>query len=102
MGQNIYMLPSDMNLKIRSGTVGYNNKILVSDGKFSLGKNVEVNTPTMITTQTAANSNDVLTHAPTITHNQEPHTMTHNSHNDEKIALVLFLASGFAIWNMFQ
>ena len=31
MGENIYMLPSDMNLKIRSGTVRYNNKILVSD-----------------------------------------------------------------------
>ena len=43
MGQNIYMLPSDMNLKIKTGTVGYNNKILVSDEKFSLGKNVEVN-----------------------------------------------------------
>ena len=38
MGRGIYMLPSDMNLKIRSGTVGYNNKILVSDGNFSLGK----------------------------------------------------------------
>ena len=37
------MLDGDMNLKIRSGTVGYNNKILVSDGKFSLGKNDEVN-----------------------------------------------------------
>ena len=43
MGQNIYMLPSDMNLKIRSGTVGYNNIILVSNEKFSLGKNNEVN-----------------------------------------------------------
>ena len=32
-----------MTLKIRPGTVGYNNKILVSDGKFSLGKNDEVN-----------------------------------------------------------
>ena len=30
VGQNIYMLPSDMNLKIKTGTVGYNNKILVS------------------------------------------------------------------------
>ena len=53
-------------------------------------------------TQTAANSNDVLplrlAHAPTITHNQEPKTKTHT---DEKIALVLALASGFAIWNMF-
>ena len=43
MGENIYMLPSDMNLKIRSGTVGCNNKILLSDEKFSLGKNDEVN-----------------------------------------------------------
>ena len=41
------MLPSNMNLKIRLGTVGYNNKILVSDGKFSLGKNDEVNAPLM-------------------------------------------------------
>ena len=40
MGQNIYMLPSDMNLKIKTGTVRYNNKILVSDG---LGENDEVN-----------------------------------------------------------
>ena len=38
VGQNIYMLPSDMNLKIKTGTVRYNNKILVSDEKFSLGK----------------------------------------------------------------
>ena len=38
VGENIYMLPSDMNLKIKSGTIGYNNKILVSDGNFSLGK----------------------------------------------------------------
>ena len=38
VGEHLYMLPSDMTLKIRPGTVGYNNKILVSDGKFSLGK----------------------------------------------------------------
>ena len=43
MGQNIYMLPSDINLKIKTGTVRYNNKILVSDEKFILGKNDEVN-----------------------------------------------------------
>ena len=50
-----------------------------------------------------------LAHAPAISHgvpwahrahkNQEPHTITHN---DEKIALVLALACGFAIWNMFR
>ena len=38
VGEHLYMLLTDMNLKIRSGTVGYNNKILVSDGKFILGK----------------------------------------------------------------
>ena len=43
IGENIYMLPSNMNLKIKTGTVGYNNKILVSDGKFILGKNEKVN-----------------------------------------------------------
>ena len=43
VGEHLYMHPSDMTLKIRLGTVGYNNKILVSDGKFILGKNNEVN-----------------------------------------------------------
>ena len=42
VGQNIYMLPSDMNLKIKTGTVRYNNKILVSDEKFSLGKTMRL------------------------------------------------------------
>ena len=71
VGQNIYMLPSNMELKIKTGTVRYNNKILVSNGNFSLGKNDEVNlitpaiknhktnpleTPAMKSTQTAVNS----------------------------------------------
>ena len=43
VGERIYMTPSDMKLKIRSGTVRYNNKILVCDEKFILGKNDEVN-----------------------------------------------------------
>ena len=43
MGENIYMLPSNMNLNIKTRTAGYNNKILVSDEKFSLGKNDKVN-----------------------------------------------------------
>ena len=98
-----------MNLKIRSGTVGYNNKILVSDGNFSLGKNEKVNltVPAIKShkvTQTAArpkcNSSDVLSYTPAISQkNQEPKPITHN---DEKIALVLFLTGGFAIWNIFR
>ena len=109
VGENIYMLPSDMNLKIRSGTVGYNNKILVSDEKFSLGKNEKVNlmvpaTKSHEVTQTAArpkcNSNEVLSHSPAISH--KPQTTSHIGHNDKIIALILALASGFAIWNIFR
>ena len=44
VGENIYMLPSNMNFKIKTGTARYNNKILISDEKFSLGKNDKVNT----------------------------------------------------------
>ena len=29
VGENLFMLPTNMELRIRSGTVGYNNKILV-------------------------------------------------------------------------
>ena len=36
------MLPRDMELRIKTGTVGYNNKILVSDGKFNLGKTIKL------------------------------------------------------------
>ena len=60
--------------------------------------------PVMKSTQTATrpeprkrNSNYALAHTPTITHNQEPKTITHYN---EKIALVLFLASGFAIYKI--
>ena len=107
VGQNIYMLPSDMNLKIRSGTVGYNNKILVFDGNFSLGKNKNVNlmtlaiksyqtnsleTPAMKSTQTAVNSER--------TADLEQKTII--SHEDEKVALVLSSTGIFTIWFIFQ
>ena len=41
-----------------------------------------------------------LTHTPAISQkNQKPKTITQN---EEKIAFVLFMAGGFAIWNMFR
>ena len=107
MGQNIYMLHSDMNLKIMTGTVGYNNKILVSDGNFSLGKNENVNlmtsaiknhktnsleTPAMKSTQTVVNSER--------TADLEHKTII--SHEDEKVALVLSLTGIFTIWFFFR
>ena len=94
MGENIYMLPSDMNLNIKTGTAGYNNKILISDSKFSLGKNDKVNALELTTK---------ISHKPTITYAQKQ-TIAHAqiTHEDEKVALVLSLAGGFVIWYAFQ
>ena len=101
--EHLYILPNDMTLKVRLGTVGYNNKILVSNGNFSLGKNDEVNsleTPAMKSYKTNSletpaieshsNAAQGLTHAPTI------------SHEDEKAAFILFIAGGFTVWFLFR
>ena len=118
VGENNYMLPSDMNVKSKTGTVGYNNKILISNGKFCLGKNDKVHgTPK-------------ISHQPTITHgavkvpmgshfaerpcarmaheqkpNIQKQTITQlqkPTHEEEKIALILFLTGGFTVWYAFR
>ena len=42
IGEFIYMLPSDMNLRIRN-VINYNNKILISSPSFKIGTNVKIN-----------------------------------------------------------
>ena len=97
VGRGIYMLPSDMKLKIKTGTVGYNNKILVSNGNFSLGENDEVNE---MVPAIKSHKTNPLPQKPNPSHNekQEPQPITHN---DEKVALILFRTGGFAIWNTY-
>ena len=102
VGENICLLSSDMNVKTKTGTIMYNNKILVSDGNFSLGKNENVNltAPVMkshktnslepTTIESYSNTAQGLTQAPTI------------SHEDEKTALILFLTGGFTVWFLFR
>ena len=121
VGENLFMLPSDMELKIKTGTVRYNNKILVSDVNFILGKNEKVNsletpaikyyktnsletttiknhkanpleTPAMKGTQTVVNSER------TADLEQKPII----SHEDEKVALVFSLTGIFTIWFIFR
>ena len=97
------MFPSDMELGIRLGTVGYNNKIFISEG-FSLGKNDGVNslkTPAIKNHKTNSletpaieshlNTARGLTHTPTISH-----------HEDEKAVFILLLTGGFTVWFLFQ
>ena len=92
------MLPSEMNLKIRSGTVRYNNKVLVSDERFSLEENENVNLMAPAINSHKTNS---FAHKPNsvIIKRQEHQSATHD---DETVALILFLAGGFAIWNNFR
>ena len=64
------------------------------------GKNDEVNltVPAIKSHNTSSIEPTTITHAPAISQkNQKPIT-----HNEEKIALVLALEGGFAIWNTFR
>ena len=103
VGENLFMLPSNMELRIRSRTVRYNNKILVSDVKFNLGKNDEVNsleTPAIshkdsnLLKQTA-DSETAVTHKDL---ERKPTT----NHEDDKIALIISLTGMFTVWYTFR
>ena len=115
------MLPSDMTLKIRPGTVGYNNKILVCNEKFILGKNEKVNsleTPAIKNHKTNSletptikshKTNPLETHAMKSTQTAVNSERTADleqkriiSHEDEKVALVLSLTGIFKIWFIFR
>ena len=100
IGENIYMIPSNMELRIRSGTVGYNNKILVSDGNFSLGKNNEVNslkTPAI----SHKDSKQTADSETAVTHKDLERKPTTN-HEDEQIALIISLTGIFTVWYTFR
>ena len=132
VGQNIYMLPSNMKLKIKTGTtVGYNNKILVSDGKFILGKNEKVNslepaamkshktnpletptikshktnsleTPTSKSHKTNPLETPAMKSTQTAVNSERTAEKTIISHEDEKVALVLSLTGIFMRWFIFR
>ena len=108
--ENLFMLPSNMELRIKTGTVGYNNKILVSDGKFILGKNNEVNSLETPAIKTNSLETPAISHEdskPTadsetaVTHKDLERKLTTN-HEDEKIALIISLTGIFTVWYMFQ
>ena len=120
IGEFIYMLPSDMNLRI--GKVkNYNNKILISTPVFSSGTNLKINL------DGEKDKPDVKPkQKPDIKFNKEhkqdtkPDTESNREHKldikmmetkpdmnkityeDEKVALVLGIASIFTVWWMFK
>ena len=125
IGEFVYMLPSDMNLRI--GNVrNYNNKIMVSKPGFSLGTNLKVNLDDDDTkvldvkhkTDIKPNKGDKQDVKPVIEPNEEhkqdvktnikfeqdvkkPDT-NEITYEEEKVALVLGITSVFTVWWMFK
>ena len=131
VAEYVYMLPSDMNLKIGGNIRGYNNKILVSSPSFNIGTNLKVNLDDDDTkvaktdkldvkhkVKDKPNKGDKQDVKPVIKPNKEhkqdvkpnikfeqvvkkPDT-NEITYEDEKIALVLGTTAVFTVWWMFK
>ena len=122
IGEFIYMLPSDMNLRI--GNVrNYNNKILISSPSFKIGTNVKVNIDgeknkpdvkskkvEMVKTKPDVKPNkehkqDVK---PNIKFDRESNQDVKEpdtnkiTYEEEKVALILITTAVFTVWWMFK
>ena len=105
VGKNLFMLPSNTTLKIKTGTVGYNDKILVSDGNFSLGENDEVNAGYAQPEEKTTTKQKMTTIHKVVEKAQQlpaPVEKAIINHEDEKIAFILLLSGGFTVWYMFR
>ena len=102
VGDGIYMMPSDMNLKIGK-VFNYNNKILIAKPGYSVGVN-KINLSSQAMTHTKTTTTTTHSH---VGHNNNNKVIS-NSHSDvitheeEKLALILFFTIGFTIWYMFK
>ena len=110
IGEFVYMLPSDMNLRI--GNVrNYNNKILISSPSFKIGTNVKVNTdvkskevktePKVITKSNKEHKQDVKSNIKFEQDVKKPDT-NEITYEEEKVALVLGTTAVFTVWWMFK
>ena len=115
VGEELYMLLSNMNLRIKRGVTGYNNEILVSNG-LALGKNEVVNVAaqrvkhpkvqshTEPKGQTITNYKSQPNKDLKIPPNIKPQSHTNPNKitlEEEKIALILSLVGVFTIWRVF-
>ena len=122
IGEFVYMLPSDMNLRI--GNVrNYNNKIVISSPSFKIGTNVKINLdvkckevdnwrlmvktePKVITKPNKEHKQDVKPNRPDIKQNIEisrskPDT-NKITYEEEKVALILGTTAVFTVLWMFK
>ena len=71
--------------------------VLISDGKFNLGKNDEVNA-----LKPAAMKSDKVIAQPTHFHEEPLAQKPTITHEEEKIALIFCLTEAFTMWYMFR
>ena len=122
IGEFIYMLPSDMNLRI-GNVINYNNKILISSPSFKIGTNLKINLdvkskevemikaepdvkPKVKTKPNKEHKQDVKPNRPDIKQNIEisrskPDT-NKITYEEEKVALVLGTTAVFTVLWMFK
>ena len=127
IGEFIYMLPSDMNLRI--GKVkNYNNKILISSPSFKIGTNLKINLDCEKDKPDAKSKREeTIKTKPDIESNKEPKEDVKmiktkpnvkfkkqdkldiemmktkpDTHKEEKAALILGITSIFTVWRLFK
>ena len=117
IGEFIYMIPSDMNLRI--GNVrNYNNKILISSPSFKIGTNIKVNIdvkskevktepdvkPKVITKPNIKpNKEHKQDVKPNIKFDRESKPDANDiTYEEEKVALILGTTAVFTVWWMFK
>ena len=125
IGELIYMLPSDMNLRI--GNVrNYNNKILISSPSFKIGTNVKINldvkSKEVEMVKTEPDVKPMVKTKPNVEPNKEHKQgvksnikLKHDvkmirtkpdtnkiTYEEEKVALILGTTAVFTVWWMFK
>ena len=128
IGEFIYMLPSDMNLRIGS-VQGYNNKILVSRTGFKIGTNLKINldvkSKEVEMVKTEPDVKPKVKTKPDVKQKKEPDIKSNKEHKqdvkpniesnkkrkpdtnkityeEEKVALILGTTAVFTVWWMFK
>ena len=119
VAEYVYMLPSDMNLKIGGNIRGYNIKILVSSPSFNIGTNLKVNLDDDDTKVAKTDKLDVKLNKgdkqdakPVIKPNKEhkqdvkpnrPDIKRNKiTYEEEKAALILGMTAVFTVWFIFS
>ena len=126
IGEFVYMLPSDMNLRI--GNVrNYNNKILISSPSFKIGTNLKINLDgEKDKPDVKPKGEGIVKPKPDVKQKKEPNTKHNKEHKqdvkpnikfeqdvkkpdtneityeEEKVALVLGTTAVFTVWWMFK